>query len=377
MTAQELKEYLNSDSKRIVMLLESLGCHGIKEYSKDFRCGLPNKHNTTAVSLFKDSLSTRVFLSDKESIRGDIFTLIMYIKELDFPKSVRYIHDLFKIEYKFYNNNYNKPNDDNKCNVLGLYKNIRKNKKIKQDNEEIIPLDVDLQKYDDVYHIDFIKDNISPLIMKKMQIKYSFDNRRVIIPHKYWLTDEVCGIFGRTTIKNFEELNIPKYYGINPYKKSKNLYGLSDNYKSIKEKGYVVVCEGEKSVLQAMTFGEYNVVAVGSHELSKEQVNILLSLDVDIIIGFDEGISIEHIKYTCAQFRGTRNVYYIQDQDLIMGEKDSPTDNGREAYYTLLKHKIKYNYKPNDFIEYLVKFKDFTKQDGKLKKNKIEKLKRE
>ena len=376
MTAQEIKEYLSDDKNRIVILLESLGCHGIKEYTKDFRCGLPEKHNTTAVSLFKDTLSTRVFLGDVESIRGDIFTLIMYIKDLTFPKSIMYVHDLFKIEYKVYNKNYNKKEED-KCNVLDMYKKIRKYKKVSNDDFEILPLDVNLEMYDDVYHLDFIRDHISPPVMKKMNIKYSFDNRRVIIPHKYWLTDEVCGIFGRTTIKNYDELNIPKYLGIYPYLKSKNLYGLSDNYQSIKEKGYVVVCEGEKSVLQAMTFGENNVVAVGSHELSKEQANILTGLDVDIIIAFDEGVAIEHIKYTCSLFKGTRNVFYIEDDELLLGEKQSPTDNGRQIYYQLLKKKKKYRYDSKDFVEYIIKHRqNKVNKKNEEKKEKVEKLKR-
>lgn len=339
MKAHDLKKYIIEDANRINLILESIDCHGIKAYENDFRCGLPNHHNTTSVRVRKTTLAVAIYLSDEENVNGDIFTLIMHIKNMSFPQSVKYVHKLLKLKYTIYGDAiYEK-----KSHVLDMFRNIRKETKVNnyKYDYETYPEYI-LNKYYDFFHIDFIRDNILPSVMREFDVKYDFDTKRVIIPHRAWDTGEILGIFGRTTVENYEELNIPKYLGIMPYSKGGNLYGLYINYKSILERGYVIVSEAEKSVLQAKSFKEDCVVALGSHNITDEQRKILLGLNVDIIIAFDKGIKEDFIKEVCDTFYGKRNIYYTYDRDDLLKNKQSPFDNGRMIFDILLDDKIRY-----------------------------------
>lgn len=347
MNAHDLKDYIIEDTNRINIILEDINCHGIREYGKDFRCGLPNHHNTTSVRVRKQTLSVAIYLSDEGKIGGDIFTLIMHIKEISFPQTIRYVHKLLNLEYKIYGEIVNA---QPKNHILSMFRNIRKETKSVTSSQydfNTYPENI-LNKYYDYYHIDYIKDGCMPSVMKMLDIKYDFISKRVIIPHRAWDTGEILGIFGRTTLPNYKELDIPKFFGIIPYDKSGNLYGLYIGYKSILEKGYVIVSEGEKSVIQSLSMGLDGVVAVGSHFISPEQRKILLGLNVDIIIAFDKGIGIDYIREVCSQFRGIRNVYYIYDNDDILDNTESPFDNGRMIFDIMFDEKIKYEGEKED-----------------------------
>src|SRR5690606_33925601 len=117
-----------------------------------------------------------------------------------------------------------------------------------------------------------------------------------------------------------------KYFPLKNFPKSMNLYGLQENYQYIQEAGYVAVFEAEKSVLKRHSRNDKTGVAVCCHDISEEQVKILIGLDVSIIIAFDQGISINHIRATCDLFYGIRSVYYIFDKYDVLKEKDSPAD---------------------------------------------------
>jgi len=178
--------------------------------------------------------------------------------------------------------------------------------------------------------------------MKKFDVRWDDYSKRIIIPHRLWNTDEIVGIFGRTTIKDWEEKRIKKYIGVLPYSKGGNLYGLSVNYQDIKKAKSVIVFESEKSVMQCDSFNINNTVAICCQDITPEQKRILLSLDVDIILAFDKGVKKEHIEKQCNLFKGSRNVYYLKDTEDLLSGKDSPSDNGYIVFEILLDNKIKY-----------------------------------
>jgi hypothetical protein len=151
------------------------------------------------------------------------------------------------------------------------------------------------------------------------------------------------GIVGRTTVPNYEVFDIPKYFGIKPFSKGMDLYGLYENYQSIQEKGYVTVFESEKSVLKRYSRKDETGVAIGCHSISEEQVKILIGLNVDIIIAFDKDVSANEVRKECEKFYGIRNVYYVYDKWNILSEKDSPADMPNKQYEFMFKYKIKYD----------------------------------
>lgn len=362
MTAHELIQYI-IDNDKIEYILENLGCHHIKEYGKEYRAGLPNHSSKDAISIKKETLKTKVFQSDSKILRGNIFTLCQNIKNLSFPEANRYIHNLFGLEYRFDFKNYNKKQET--YDPLAIFKKIKKrNNDFNSYNLEFINDDC-LNEYIPYPHIEWIREGIMPWTCKEFNIGYSVSKKRIVIPHRFWngSRNDYVGVIGRTVIKEWEMFDIPKYFPLKNFHKSMNLYGLQENYQHIQESGYVVVYEAEKSVLKRHSRNDKTGVAVCCHDISEEQIKILIGLNTDIIIAFDKGISIEHIRSTCESFYGMRNIYYIYDKYDLLKEKESPADATNKIYNYLLKYKVLYDEKERrEYLKWLEKQKASLRQ---------------
>lgn len=350
--ADSLKEYIIENNKTYD-ILESIGCHDIKEYQKEWRSALPDGTNKTAVCVNKETLSS-VIRNSEGNKSGDIFTLIMEVKNMSFGQAIRYLHKLFGLTYT-YNN---KKVEENKIDPLSVFKKVKRCRH---------RLDVDIPIYDDSFlkeyinlpYIDWIREGIMPNACKRFNIGYSYDRKRIVIPERKWdgTDNEYIGISGRTTIPNYEMFDIPKYFKLSDtYPKGLNVYGLNENYKSIQENGYVVVMESQKSVLKRYSRKDETGVAIGNCELTDTQVKILISLNVEICICLDEGISIDHIRKECEKFYHIRPVSYMYDRwNLIeKGSKDSPADKPNKVFNFMFKHRTVYDEKEHKaYMSYL------------------------
>jgi len=361
MTAIEIIEYIiNNDLTN--KIIDDLGCHDFKVYSTEYRCGMPKSTNKTNIAIKKDTLKTKIFQSDSKIIRGNIYTLIMTIKDISFVDANKYLHKLFGIKYD-YNKSKKRSKEDNKIDPLEIFKKVkRRRNKVNINDIEIYDSTI-IEEYEPVLYIDWMKeDGIVEFTRKRFNIGYSYKHKRIVIPVRYWSGEEdnYIGIIGRTTVKNYDLFDIPKYYPLKPFLKSMNLYGLQENYKTIQEAGYACVYESEKVVLKRHSRLDGTGVAVGSHNLSDEQVKILIGLNVSIIIAYDKDIPLKHIRSECERFYGIRNVYYIYDKYDLLGEKDSPGDVSNKIFNYLLKYKIKYDEKEHK--EYLKEIADDKKK---------------
>lgn len=316
-------------------ILENIGCHSITEHRTEYRAGLPDDSNKTKVSVKKETLSGRIYLPEG-SLKGDIISIVMQILDIKFLQALKEIHKILKIPFKI------KLNQENeKKNPLEIFENIRKknrcnNIKIKAYDDSVL----DKYNYIKLPHMDLVRESIVPSVQREFDVMYDVETRRILFPHRHWSSGEILGVFGRTTVENYDLFDIPKYYGILPYPKSLNLYGLFQNYKSIQEAGYVIVLEGEKSVLKAKSLGFDNCVSLGGHELSEEQIKILIGLNVDIIFALDKDMSKDLSIQMCNELKSCRNTSYIYDKYDLLEEKDSPIDKGKKIFEYLLKYKI-------------------------------------
>ena len=341
MDANELKEYIieNDCTEKILIALE---CHGIKSYPTEWRAALPQRTNKTAICIKKDTMSVAIRSSEMNE-HGDIYTLVMSIKNMTFGKAVKYLHSILGLEYSYKS----KTDTETKKDPLAVFKKIKRRR---------YTIDKDIPVYDDscikeyvpLPYIEWIREGIMPGVCKRFNIGYSFDHKRIVIPERKWDGDgnEYIGICGRTTVPNYEMFDIPKYVKMSKtYPKGLNVYGLNENYKTIQKSGYVTIFEAQKSVLKRASRADETAVSLGSCELTEEQVRILIGLDVEIIIALDEGISINRIRKECDKFYPIRKVSYIYDKWGLIpkGSKNSPADMPNKVYNFLFKHRIPYD----------------------------------
>lgn len=349
MNSLELKEYIVENNKQIG-ILEQLECHHIKEHSKYYTCARPNGKNNVGIQLYKQSLMVRIYTPDlKLSSRykednADILTLIMILLDCSFVESNKWLHQQLGLKYTGFKQEKNEPK---KKSPLDIFTRCTKKQHCNVSEElELIDSEI-LNDFIPNIHINWIRDGITPNIAEEFGIGYSEKKKRIIIPHRYWCgdKDDYVGIIGRTTIDDnlVELLGIPKYFPIKSYSKSLNIYGLNENYKTIIEAKYVCVFEAEKSVLKRASRLDRTATAVCCHSLAEYQVEILTSLNVEVVIAYDSDISEEYIWEECEKFYNSRNVSYIYDVYGLLKEKQSPADASEKIYQYLFNHRIKYD----------------------------------
>lgn len=347
-----LKKYI-FENKKIEYILQEIGCHHIKYHpNKEFySCGNYNGDNNSAINVKNNEyLNVVNYTREKEfSENSDIITLVQYNKDVTFVEAIKYLHKILGLQFEFKKKE-EKPKK--KFDPLGIFKKVLRYNGRAIDVDDIHVLDDKLiDDYIPILHIDFVREGITERTRKKFGIAYSYRHKRIVIPMRYWLTGELLGFNQRTTVENYDEFGIKKYFITPTYPKLLNLYGLYENYDAIQKAGYVCVYEAEKSVLKRDSLLDPTGVALSGHTLSEEQVRILMGLRVEIVFCLDNDISVEEIRHLCSKFRNTGKVSYIKDTTGILGKKDSPADARNKDFQFLFDNRIVYDIKEHE--EYL------------------------
>jgi len=87
--------------------------------------------------------------------------------------------------------------------------------------------------------------------------------------------------------------------------------------------------------------GVNNVVALSKSSISKEQFDLLLSLQCDIVLALDKDVEKTELIKELEQFGNMCNKYIVYDENGLLEDKDSPFDKGIEVWNNLYKSKIK------------------------------------
>lgn len=344
MTINELKEYIYEQNK-IQDILETLGCHDIKYNAQKeyWSAAQPDGDNPQGVNIRNNG-----YLNYRSFSRGidyednkDLISLVEAVKKISFIEAIKYLHKILNLPFEF------KRKDDKpqkKFDPLSVFKKVLRHSRGIVNVDDIHVLDDKLlDDFIPMLHIDWVKQGITERTRKKFGLAYSYRHKRIVIPMRYWLTGELLGFNQRTTVENYEEFGIKKYFITPTYPKSLNLYGLYENYDAIQKAGYVVVYESEKSVLKRDSLCDSTGVALSGHSISDEQVRILIGLNVEIVIAFDNDISIEEIRHACDKFKNIRKISYIRDFMGILNSKDSPADACNKDYQFLFESRVVYD----------------------------------
>ena len=344
MTSVELKEYIN-EHESIPYILEQIGCHSIEFHpGKNYYSScFPDGDNRMGVIIkCSEYLNYYSYSRGIDVEEGkDIFCLIQDVKKMSFAETMKYVHSLFGLKYTF--KKQIEP-EEPKADPLAIFKRVKSKYKIKNIADFQVYDESILDDFVPMIHIDLFREGIMPWTIKKFGLGYSYKWKRTIFPHRYWLTGELLGFNARTSIENYKEFDIKKYFLTPNMPKEINLYGLWENREDIEKKKYIVIGEAEKSVCKRDSKGDSTWVAISGHSLSSEQVRIISGLDIDeIVIALDKDVPIEEIRAMCEKFYHVRKVSYIWDKwDLLKG-KDSPADAPNKIYDFLFKYRVVYD----------------------------------
>lgn len=351
MTINELKEYIYEQNK-IEYILEQLGCHDIKynEQKEYWSAAQPDGDNPQGVNIRNNEyLNYRSFSRGIDYEDGqDLISLVETIKKLSFIESVKYLHKILDLPFEFKR----KEDKPQKANPLDIFTRQLRSNKRSVNVDDIHALDDKLlDDFVPMLHIDWYREGIMPWARDKFKLAYSYKRKRIVVPIYHWLTKELVGFNMRTTVSNYEEFGISKYWITPTYQKSTNLYGLAENYDSIIEKKVVTVFESEKSTLKRYSLTDDTCVSLQGKTMSDEQSRILIGLDAEIVIALDKDVDINEVRFICEKFYRIRPVSYIYDKWDLLGKKDSPADKGDKIYQFLFKYRVKYD--ENEHKEYL------------------------
>lgn len=317
------------DEEKIEFVLESLGCHSIhtEQGGNLIVAGRPDGDNKRAIQVKNDYALNAVIHT--RGVSGNLFDVVQNIVGLKHMSECKdYLMNICGYDE---NSSYEEPP------LLWLNKIKRQRKKYDLNFEmNIIPESIlnqfiygDIKQYND--------DGVSTRALKKFKIGYDTMSKRITIPI-YDIDGNLCGVKGRTT--NKEDEDRWKFLYLYKCDQGRTMY----NYHRVKEiEGLkeVKVFESEKSIKQMDDLGIYDCLATGSSKVSKEQLHLLMKLNCDIILCFDEGIDLEvHTKPYFDFFNGKRNVYVVYP-DEYTPEKASPSDCGLKMWNRLYNNKVR------------------------------------
>ena len=249
----------------------------------------------------------------------DLIDLVMYTAKVDFRDALKIMAEIVGISY------YHDFKEDIPESLL-LTQEILGMNENKEENE--IPLKVlspsILTYYQNYVNDFFYKDGISYEVQQEFGIGYDDCTNRITIPI-YSEIGDLVGVKGRLLKEQLNEEEL-KYIYLEPTPRYRVLFGLNKTMNYINNLKTVCVTESEKGVMQLWSYGFYNSVGTGGKTISRQQINMLIKMNVKIILCFDKDVTLEDLKKTQKKFEGI-DIYAIFDNENILNEKESPTDN--------------------------------------------------
>lgn len=328
-----VNEALSSDEDIVREILEELGFTQLTfdACKRTFRFAREEGRNPTSVVLNLDTLSFHCFSTNS---KGNLYTLIMQRKDINFPTALKWAADFAGLDKEEYD-------IDIKLPFGGFFRGL-----VREISEPEFSMktynESELDEYKGFYNTMFLEDGILFESQEKFHIGYDVLSNRVTIPI-YSLDNKLIGIMGRYNGKCAHE---ERWLPIIPCSRSLTIYGFNENYQSIQEKGMTVIGESEKFVLQTDSFGCHIALATSGCHISDTQAKHIKSMFLPkIILAYDEGLEEEDIITEAEKLKMNNQIYknqvgYIYDREhkyLPEGSKASPSDLGKEVFSKLVK----------------------------------------
>lgn len=337
----EIKKRIFEEDK-IADLFEAIGCQNI-----DFEQG--GTLITAQLPEEFDSVNTRAVqcraneglwcnIRNRGDFEGDIFNLVAYLKygargdevqEL-LNKSKQYICELFnwsdlakgKIEER----------NDILKGIKSMRRKGRKGNTIKPN--KVISENV-LNDFIKLPSEDWLREGISVKTQNAYGVGFDLLTKRITIPIRNRF-GQLVGVKGRLLRDSDITDKNGKYMYIYKCNQSQEWFNLHIAISAIKQQKEVIIVESEKSCMKFYEHGIYNVVAIGSSDISEAQRDILYSIgrDIKFVLAYDNDKEID-ILQEVADKLSKRNVSMVFDRHNILSPKSAPIDEGVEKWNKL------------------------------------------
>lgn len=333
MQVSELKEYI-LNNELVEDVLAALGCGHIRNKGDYISASNPDGgDNPQAIVVYlNDNLTcidyTRTLSKTKRST--DIFDLVAYFQQCTFPEAVKWICDAIGVDY------YNEPkNIPESLQIIKMLKQMSTHSE-EEDERPLKPISERILKY----YIPcpnkmFEDDGISLEVQQEFEVGVDPQSDYITIPVRDSL-GTLCGVKGRY-FGNPDAFHT-KYTYLERCNKSRILYGYWQNRQYIKSSKYIYIVESEKAVQQLATMGIRNAVSTSGKTISKHQVELIIRTGCTPIFCYDEDVTEDELQNIGNMFISGIPVYAMVDNEHILGEKQSPSDDPEKWQYLVKNH---------------------------------------
>jgi len=333
-TITDIKERLLQEPEKIVEILEKYNfCH-INHKPLEIRFARdPSGGQNISMRLKNNEFAN---ISDyARNFSGDIFSFIMTERGVSFRDVLQETKKILGL-----GDDWSPPKKYQLFN--GIYANVGKNAKpeLRTYDESI------LDQYAKCGNLRFLQSHISLESQMKFGLRYSIEAQRILIP----IRDIFGSLVGIKSRRNYETDNPedPKYIYDLPTQKSMVLYGAHENYRHLMNADRICIFESEKATLACDSYGYNSAVSIMGSTLSSEQAKILLGFNAkEYCFMLDEGLPIEttynnaKMLKSYAAMRECKITFFDWRDSLCVGDKESPTDGGKENFYYILNNEIR------------------------------------
>jgi DNA primase len=337
---QEIKKKLLNEDK-VDRILEAMDCEYITFSGGRCEAQLParfHSDNKRAVQVKLNPSLTSSIRNRADFGGGDIYSLISYIHhdkrgEEDIKKDLHNAKQ-FICETLGWTEFLKGGTFKTKKDYVAPLKAIMKQK---QKQREIIPNPIlpeeTLDEFLPYPSLDWMKEGISFDTQKLYGIGFDLESKRITIPMRNRF-GQLVGVKGRI-LK--DEDDDRKYLYLYRYQNRYEWFNFHYAHPYILMDKKVYIFEAEKSCMKAFSNGIFNTLAIGASEISPEQVQMIkqLGLDIEIVLCYDKGISLDEIRRNAQIFEG-RKVHAMFDTLDILESKNSPIDQGLDTWNKLL-----------------------------------------
>jgi DNA primase len=338
---------------RIEQILEAMGCEYINERGNRVEAQLPAQFQSDNKRSLQIKLNENLTTSirsrpDFKTPRGDdIFTAVSYILHnkrgaeeyrKDLPQAKKFVCDTLGWKEYLKGGKGRLAKKDHTAPLKAIIQG-------KKRRREIIPnptLDESILNQFYVHNkptpfAGWISEGISYDTQAMYGVGFCLESKRIIIPMRNRF-GKLIGVKGRIIDT---ELDDRKYLYLYRFNNSQEIFNFHHAHPHILMTKRVYIYEAEKSCLKAHSNGIFNTVALGSSEVTDIQAEIIkqIGLDIEIVLCYDKGITIDDIKANAQQFKG-RQVYAMFDTDDLLEDKDAPIDCGLDVWNQLVEEYI-------------------------------------